>query len=166
MTIDIERETDFELPDDYEDIIRCIVMAAADFVKCPYECQVDVTLVDNQRIHELNFKFRNVDSPTDVLSFPMTDYESAGDFSLCELHPERYFDAASGELMLGDIVISVEKLIQQALSYGHSARRELAFLTAHSMLHLFGYDHIEEDQRIQMEAMQETILNKEGFTRQ
>lgn len=165
MTVYIEKETDLSFLEDDDEIIRCIISAAIDYVNCPYECQIEVTLVDNPSIHELNLKFRQVDRPTDVLSFPMVDYEAAGDFTLCEMHPESYFDAESGELLLGDIVISVEKVYEQADSYGHSPRRELAFLVAHSMLHLFGYDHIEEDQRKQMERMQEEILAGQGYTR-
>ncbi len=166
MTVYIEKETDVSFLEGYERIIERVIEAAVDYVDCPYEAQVEVTLVDNQRIHEMNLEFREVDSPTDVLSFPMVDYECAGDFALCEQYPERYFDAESGELLLGDIAISVEKVYEQAQSYGHSPKRELAFLTAHSMLHLFGYDHMEDDERIDMERMQEEILTSLGFTRE
>ncbi len=165
MTVYIEKATDKPFLEDYEDIIRCIVGAACDYVSCPYEVSVDVMLVDNTYIQTLNCKFRQVDNPTDVLSFPMADYETAGDFGICEAHPMEYFDAETGELNLGDIVISVEKVYQQAESYGHSPRRELAFLVAHSMLHLFGYDHMEKEESIEMERMQEEILKSMGFTR-
>ena len=166
MTVYIEKETDVSFLEGYERIIESVIEAAVDYVDCPYEAQVEVTLVDNQRIHEMNLEFREVDSPTDVLSFPMVDYACAGDFALCEQYPERYFDAESGELLLGDIAISVEKVSEQAQSYGHSPKRELAFLVAHSMLHLFGYDHMEDDERIDMERMQEEILTSLGFTRE
>lgn len=165
MTVYIEKETDGSFMEEYERIIRDVVRAASDYVDCPYETQVEVTLVDNTRIHEMNRVHREVDSPTDVLSFPMVDYEHAGDFTLCEAHPERYFDAESGELLLGDIVISVEKVYEQAESYCHSPKRELAFLVAHSMLHLFGYDHVRDAERIDMERMQEEILSSLGYTR-
>ena len=165
MTVYIEKETDASFFEEYEDIIRTVAEASADYVDCPYETQVEVTLVDNVRIHEMNRSFREVDRPTDVLSFPMVDYETAGDFSLCEAHPESYFGGGGGQLLLGDIVTSVEKVYEQAVSYGHSPKRELAFLVAHSMLHLFGYDHMEEEERVKMEQMQEEILTSLGFTR-
>lgn len=165
MTVYIEKETEASFISEYEHIIQRVIEASIDYVDCPYETQVEVTLVDNARIHEMNLCFREVDRPTDVLSFPMVDYESPGDFSLCEAHPESYFDAGTGELLLGDIVISVDKVYEQAESYGHSPKRELAFLVAHSMLHLFGYDHMEDSQRIEMERMQEEILTALGFTR-
>ena len=111
----------------------------------------------NDEIQEMNRNFRSIDRSTDVLSFPMIDYEEAGNFDFLEdvmdaFHPD------SGELMLGDIVISKEKVIAQAEEYGHSIEREYAFLIAHSMLHLFGYDHMEEDERIIMEQKQKEIL--------
>ena len=91
----------------------------------------------------------------------MLSYETPGDFSVVEKMPEEdCFDPDSGELLLGDIIISVEKVIEQAEAYGHSRERELGFLTAHSMLHLFGYDHMEEEERIDMEAKQEAILSR------
>ncbi len=89
----------------------------------------------------------------------MVDYETSGDFSFLE-EAEEYFDPESGELLLGDIVISKEKVISQAEEYGHSLEREFAFLIAHSMLHLFGYDHMEEKERLEMEQMQKEILDK------
>jgi probable rRNA maturation factor len=113
----------------------------------------------NDEIQEMNQNFRQIDRATDVLSFPMVDYEEAGNFDFLEdvmdaFHPE------SGELMLGDIVISKEKVISQAVEYGHSVEREYAFLIAHSMLHLFGYDHMEDQERIVMEAKQKEIMEQ------
>ncbi len=165
MTIYVEKETEQAFIENYETIINDVILAVLDYVECPYECMVDVTLVDNKVIHELNREHRDVDRPTDVLSFPFVDYHKAADFSLCEAHPENYFDAESGELMLGDIVVSVEKVYEQAEAYGHSPVRELAFLIAHSMLHLCGYDHEEEDERVEMERMQEDILTSKGYIR-
>ena len=165
MTIYYDVATSKPFLEDYEKLADTVVAAASAYVHCPYEIHVDLSLVDNARIHEMNREFRQVDRPTDVLSFPMVDYEAPGDFSLCEKHPECYFDAESGELLLGDIVISVEKVYEQADSFGHSPRREFAFLVAHSMLHLFGYDHMEDGEREQMERMQEEILNELGYTR-
>ena len=161
MTLDIQYETQKQLPVDYEDIITKVVNASLDYQKCPYEIELNVTLTDNEEIHKINKEFRDIDRPTDVLSFPMIEYQEAGDFAWLEEHEEELddcFNPETGELVLGDIVISVEKVIVQAQEYGHSLERELGFLVAHSMLHLFGYDHMEDDERIVMEQKQEEIL--------
>ena len=129
------------------------------------DCEISVLLTDNEGIHELNREYRNVDRPTDVLSFPMVDYEAPSDFDHVEDAVEDYFNPETGELMLGDIVISVDKVEEQAEKYGHSQTRELAFLVAHSMLHLCGYDHMEEEERLLMEARQNEILERRGYTR-
>ena len=162
MTINIEYETEKKLDLDYETIIRQVVEKAMDYEKCPYEAEVNVTLTDNAAIHEINREYRDIDRATDVLSFPMIEYETPADFDALEdvmdQFPEDYFNPDTGELMLGDIVISVEKVEEQAEKYGHSKERELAFLTAHSMMHLFGYDHMEEDEAKVMEAKQREVL--------
>lgn len=163
LNIDIETPIELSIP--YEEIISRTVEASADFVQCPYEIEVNVLLVDNDSIREINKEQRDIDAATDVLSFPMIDFETPQDFSVVEEHPEEYFNSESGELLLGDIVISVEKVIEQAQAYDHSLERELAFLTAHSMLHLSGYDHIDDSERLIMEEKQETILNTLGYTR-
>ena len=99
----------------------------------------------------------------------MIEYETPGDFESIkeelDSSPEDYFNPDSGELMLGDIVLCVQKIIGQAESYGHSQKRELAFLTAHSMMHLFGYDHMQEDEAKQMEARQNAVLENLGIGR-
>ena len=100
-----------------------------------------------------------------MLSFPNVDYERPADFSGVEERVEDYFDPESGELLLGDIVISIEKVYEQAKEYGHSQLREYAFLIAHSMLHLLGYDHMEQKEALVMEQKQEELLNRLGITR-
>ena len=147
MTINIEYETEKKLDLDYETIIRQVVEKAMDYEKCPYEAEVNVTLTDNAAIHEINREYREIDRATDVLSFPMIEYETPADFDALE------------------DVISVEKVEEQAEKYGHSKERELAFLTAHSMMHLFGYDHMEEDEAKVMEAKQREVLELLGITR-
>ena len=102
----------------------------------------------------MNLEQRGIDRPTDVLSFPMIEYDAPGDFSVIDEETGDAFTPETGELMLGDIVISKEKVLSQAEEYGHSPKREYAFLIAHSMLHLFGYDHMEEEERAEMEAHQ------------
>ena len=166
MNIQIERETDVDLNLDYERIIDDIVNEALDYIECPYEIELNIILSDNEGIHQVNLDQRQIDAPTDVLSFPMLDYEKAGDFSFLENEEEIFnFNADSGELMLGDIMISLEKVREQAKEYQHSESREFAFLLAHSMLHLFGFDHMEEDERIEMERMQEEILQNKNYKR-
>ena len=123
-------------------------------------------LTDNEGIHEFNREHRGIDRETDVLSFPNVDFETEGDFDIDEEREADYFDPDSGELILGDIIISVDKVMEQAENYGHSTKREFAFLVAHSMLHLCGYDHMEEEEAKVMEAKQEEILTALGITRE
>lgn len=159
MTLFFEEEGDLTLPLPCEELASKVVQASLDYIDCPYETEVNLLLTMNEEIHQMNLNFRQIDRPTDVLSFPMVDYDEAGNFDFLE-EADEYFHPESGELMLGDIVISKEKVISQAEEYGHSLEREYAFLIAHSMLHLFGFDHIEEDERIEMESKQKEILDK------
>ena len=142
-----------------------VAVAVLDAEECPYESQVNVLLTDNEGIHEFNREHRGIDRETDVLSFPNVDFETEGDFDIDEEREADYFDPDTGELILGDIIISVDKVMEQAESYGHSTKREFAFLVAHSMLHLCGYDHMEEEEAKVMEAKQEEILTSLGITR-
>ena len=159
MTLFFEEEGDLKLALDCEELAKKVIEEAMDYEECPYEAEVNLLLTMNEEIHQMNMEFRNIDRPTDVLSFPMVDYNEPGNFDFLEETFE-YFHPESGELMLGDIVISKEKVISQAEEYGHSIEREYAFLIAHSMLHLFGYDHMEEDERIVMETKQKEILKR------
>ena len=133
MTIAIEEETKVDFDFDYKKVIEAVVNQAMDYKNCPYEAEVSVTLTDNDSIHAINKEFRNIDNPTDVLSFPLVEYEEAGQFDFLEDRDD-CFNPESGELMLGDIVISVEKVYEQADKYGHSPKRELAFLL--SLIHI------------------------------
>ena len=165
MTIEIEYEAEKKLDLPWETIIRDVIEEAMDYEGCPYEAEVSVILTDNEAIREINRDYRQIDRPTDVLSFPMVDYEQPADFDGLEDRAEDYFNPETGELMLGDIIVSVDKVEEQAEKYGHSQARELAFLTAHSMLHLSGYDHMEEEERLEMERMQREILERRGYRR-
>lgn len=164
MTITIEKEAGRELDFPYEELIRQVVVAALDYEECPYEAEVNVLLTDDEAIREANQEFRDIDRSTDVLSFPMVEYEAPGEFDFLE-EMDECFHPESGELLLGDIVISTDHVWAQAEEYGHSRQRELAFLVAHSMLHLMGYDHMEEEERREMEDRQEAILQQMGITR-
>ena len=165
MTINIDIETEMTLDLPYEEIIQNVIEESVDYVECPYDFEVNVLLTDNEGIHQINLDMRQIDNPTDVLSFPMCDFETPGDFEQLEETPEEYFNPDTGELMLGDIVISIDKVKEQAEKYGHSETRELAFLVAHSMLHLSGFDHMEEEERLEMEEMQREILERRGYRR-
>lgn len=165
MTILVENEAKKVLDFDYEEVIKNVVKRVVDTENCPYEVEVNVLLTNNEEIHEANKDFRNIDRPTDVLSFPMVDYDFPADFSLVNESPEGYLNPETDELLLGDIMVSVDKVYSQAEEYGHGIKREFAFLIAHSMLHLLGYDHMEDEERAVMEAKQEAILEALGITR-
>lgn len=166
MTLNIEREVDVTFAFDYEKIINDVVEGAMDYVQCPYEAEVNVILTSNDEIAMINRDYRDLFVPTDVLSFPMVDYDMPGNFDPLESSDvQDYFNPETGELMLGDIIISVEKVAEQADKYGHSQQRELGFLVAHSMLHLFGYDHMVPEEAAVMEAKQSEILDILGLKR-
>lgn len=164
MTIEFEKEYDKDLGINYEEIADKVINAALDYEECPYEAEVSLTLVDNNRIHDINKEFRDIDRPTDVLSFPMVEYDDAGEFAFLE-DEDDCFNPETGELMLGDIIISLDKVEEQAIAYGHSFTREYAFLIAHSMLHLMGYDHMTDDDASIMEAKQRAIPDNLNITR-
>lgn len=168
MTILIEKETDDEIGFEFEEILKSVVLKSIELESCPYECEVDITFTDDGGIHKLNRDFRGIDSPTDVLSFPMVNYDNPANFLILESDEAaaQYFNPESGELVLGDIVISTERAKKQAYEYGHSLKREICFLTAHSMLHLMGYDHMTDEDRQTMESKQEKILKALGITRE
>lgn len=150
-----ECEVSFDFP--YEKLAESVVDFCLKEEGFPCGAEVNLTLTDNDGIRKLNRKFRGIDAPTDVLSFPMLCYETPGDFSFLEEEGDD-FNPDTGDAVLGDIVISVDKVREQARSYGHSEKREFAFLVVHSMLHLFGYDHMEEDETFVMEEKQRELL--------
>lgn len=120
-----------------------------------------MTICDDEEIHRINKEQRDIDKPTDVLSFPMLFFDENGDII------DSDYDMDGDFVILGDIVISAERAMEQAEEYGHSFKREMAFLTVHSMLHLLGYDHVtsEEDEKVMFQR-QEEILSKIGITRE
>lgn len=165
MTITIERESDIPLPFSEQEVAETVISETLDYEDCPYEVQVNIILTSNDEIQQINLEQRGVDAPTDVLSFPMIEYAYPSDFTVLEADGMSCFEPETGELILGDIVISVDKVIEQAEKYNHGVKREYAFLIAHSMLHLFGYDHMDEVERENMELRQDEILNRLGITR-
>ena len=165
MTVSIEYEAERKLSLPYEEIIEEIVLESLDYEKCPYEAEVNVILTDNEAIREINREQRGIDAPTDVLSFPNVPFEAPADFNAAEQYEADCFQPDSGELILGDIILSRDRILEQAESFGHSIRREFAFLVAHSMLHLCGYDHMEPQEAAVMEEKQNHVLDVLGITR-
>lgn len=165
MTFCVENETGEEFPFSVEETGRLVAEAVLELEKCPYETSVNLVLTDSEGIRELNRESRGIDRETDVLSFPNVDFSRPGEFFIAEDREADYFDPDTGELLLGDICICVDKVREQAESYGHSLLREFAFLVAHSMFHLCGYDHMEEAEAAVMEKKQNEILNALGITR-
>ena len=165
MTLFLENETDKTFAFDVEETARQVIEGVLDMEECPYETQVNVLLTDNEGIREYNREYRSIDRETDVLSFPNLEFETPGLYEVEEEQEADCFDPDTGELILGDIIISVDRVAEQAESYGHSQKREFAFLVAHSMLHLSGYDHMEPEEAKVMEAKQEQVLQELGITR-
>ena len=154
------RQKSREISKDIQKLIEKAVKLCVKKEGFPYPCEASVTLTDNESIKELNREHRDIDEPTDVLSFPLIEY----------VHDEPQIqpgdiDPDSGQVFLGDIIISVEKAFEQAQSYGHSIERELAFLAVHGILHLLGYDHETENEEKHMFSLQEDILNEMGLFR-
>lgn len=165
MTFCVDNEMNAEFPFDIDETIKSVCEAVLKEENCPYEVQINVVLTDNEGIRELNREFRNIDRETDVLSFPGLEFETPGEFIVGEEQEADCFDPDTKELILGDIMISVDKVYSQAEEYGHSTKREFAFLIAHSMLHLCGYDHMEEQDAELMEQKQKMILDELGIQR-
>lgn len=156
--IDVE-DTEFELTKELEECIKAVVNEAVRYENCNFDAEVDISIVNNEQIRKINNEYRGKDTATDVLSFPMIEFD--GDNEV-----DAQFDMEDGAVLLGDIVISFERALQQAREYGHSLKRELGFLTAHSMLHLLGYDHETSDEDAElMFKKQDDILNNLGITR-
>lgn len=164
MTLSLELETEFDVDFDYKKVAEEVVEYALDYLECPYEAQVNLLITNNEEIRHINKEYRDIDRDTDVLSFPMIEYEEPGSFDSIDESGD-FFDPDSGELVLGDIIICAGKVFDQAEEYGHSVKREFAFLITHSILHLTGYDHMNEGDAALMEEKQEIILNKLGIKR-
>lgn len=145
-----------KIPLSLRSLINRVVKATLENENFKKDAEVSVSFVNNETIHKLNLEYRGKDKPTDVLSFPMTDVDEEEDD----------IDLSTGAVMLGDIIISAEKAMEQANEYGHGIEREICFLAVHSTLHLLGYDHeTSEDDEKYMNQTQESILQKIGLTR-
>ncbi len=155
MTIEIKSKYIVEDKKEYQEIIKKIVRESLEYEGFQEAIEVSVVLTNDDHIQKMNQEFRGLNKSTDVLSFPILEF----------VPNEIYARNEKGEILLGDIVISMETAKRQSLEYDHSFAREIAFLTAHSMLHLLGYDHMTEEEEKIMFAKQEDILKKSGFER-
>lgn len=143
-----------------ETMVEKVVESVLNYEECEEEYEVSISFVDNEEMRSLNSEYRGIDTETDVLSFPMLEF-SEEEFEE-EDEDAEYIDE---EIALGDIVISMEKALEQSEEYGHSFNRELAFLLVHGMLHLLGYDHEDETAEKEMFDKQETILKEMNLIR-
>lgn len=149
-----------EITAEIKETVRACVEYALKFEECDFDAEISLTFVDDEEIRSINKEMRDIDKATDVLSFPMLEFDENGDIIDCE------YDMDGEYLLLGDIVISVERARKQAEEYGHSFKREIAFLTVHSMLHLLGYDHVNSsEEEAVMFKKQEEILSGLGIVR-
>ena len=143
-----------KIPSGIRMLLRRSCHAVLELEQFKGSAEVSVRFVDNEQIRELNSRYRNIDSATDVLSFPL------GDNGEYDENPD------TGAFMLGDVVISVERAMEQANEFGHSLDREMAYLTVHSMLHLLGYDHVDGGiEAVRMREKEETVLTRLGLKR-
>ena len=162
MNHEILIETEVDGAEPYAGLLRRVIPAALEAEGVSFPCEVDVLFTDDEGIHAINLEQRGVDRPTDVLSFPMFELEPG-----VPPEDEDYLDPETGLCPLGDMCISLERAEEQAKEYGHSLERELCYLAVHSVLHLLGYDHLDEGpMKRQMRAREEAILGELGITRE
>ena len=165
MQLFLENETEITFDFDTEEIAKCVIEKVLEVEGCPFETEVNLLITDDEGIHEFNLQMRNIDRPTDVLSFPGLFFEEPSVFDIPQEEAADYTNPESGNIILGDIIISAQKVLEQAHEYGHSIKREFAFLVAHSMYHLCGYDHMTQEEASVMEEKQENILKLLQITR-
>ena len=160
------RQKKIEVDNRLEEELKKVIEFALKEEEVEIPCEVSLLFVDNEEIREINNETRNIDRETDVLSFPMLDYDDKKIFK--EMYKGYEFsqsDFDGEELVLGDIVLSLEKALEQSLEFNHSFEREASYLVVHSVLHLLGYDHMEENDKEIMRRREEDILKKLDITR-
>lgn len=161
------RQEKIEVDEKLVDLLKNVIEFALKEEEVDVECEVSLLFVDNDEIREINNETRGIDRATDVLSFPMLDYENKKVFK--EMYKNYEFsqsDCDGEELVLGDVVLSLERSLEQSKEFNHSFEREASYLVVHSILHLLGYDHMEEDDKVIMRKREEEILNKLNITRE
>lgn len=161
---EIEDKLKFDF--DYIEIARAVCDKTLSYLKCPFDCEINILVTDNDNIKAINKETRGIDKATDVLSFPNLFFDEPSCFEIADEELCDYIDPENNLVILGDIILSYDKILSQAEEYGHSIKREYAFLITHSMLHLCGYDHMEPDEASVMENLQNEILNQLGILRE
>ena len=166
MIFYVESETEKTLPLDPEAVGKQVAGAVLQSEACPFDACISLLLTDDEGIRALNKAHRGQDAATDVLSFPALAFSAPADFMHAGWDAPGASDPETGAVWLGDIAVNVNRVYEQASAYGHGTGREFAFLIAHSVLHLIGYDHEDAADAADMEARQERVLQALGFTRE
>ncbi len=166
LNAEIQTEEKFDFS--YETVAEKVCRQALLQEGFPMDAEIELTVTGPEEIHRINREYRDVDRETDVLSFPNLEYETPGDFSMIEEDGADCMDPETGCVFVGSIVINADKVREQAEEYGHSTLREYAFLVAHSMMHLCGYDHVDvsPEEAALMEEKQEQVLQALGIGRE
>lgn len=165
MQLYLENESAISFDFNAKEIAGMVINKVLEAEKCPFDVEVNLLITDNEGIREYNSSMRDIDKATDVLSFPGLFFEESSKFFIPKEEEADYTNPENGLIILGDIIISAEKVLSQAEEYGHSPKREFAFLVAHSMYHLCGYDHMTPQEAVVMEKKQEDILHLLQITR-
>ena len=162
----IEENAEFITDFDKQKIAEEVTGRVLEKEGCPFECEIDILITDSEEVKEYNKEYRDIDKTTDVLSFPNFEWDNPSDFeSISEAELSMSLNPETGLSILGEICLNKDRIISQAEEYGHSIKREYAFLIAHSMLHLLGYDHMEDDEAKVMEDKQKAYLEELGISR-
>ena len=165
VNYDNECGYEFDINEPVYELTTRLMEAVCDSLNCEYETECSLLITTADEIRSLNSEYRNIDKVTDVLSFPAIDFNEPCGYDIIDEDDMSMFNPETGELVLGDIVICYDRVLEQAREYGHSVLREISFLIVHSLLHLFGYDHIDDNDRVLMEEKQRAILDKLNITR-
>lgn len=153
------RQNQIEVTEEFINELEKICIYSLEKEEVSQKCQISLLFVNNEEIRGINKETRNIDKATDVLSFPMLDYPKGKVFK--DVYKDKRFDVMymdQGELVLGDMVLSLERAMEQSIEYNHSFKREACYLVVHSILHLLGYDHMKEDEKKIMRTREEEIL--------
>lgn len=161
----LENETEISFAFSADTLAESVIQKVLEVEKCPYNSEVNILITDNNGIKEYNSQMRGIDTPTDVLSFPNLNFDAPSVFTIEPGLEASYLNPETQNIVLGDIILNAERVYSQAEEYGHSIRREFAFLIAHSMYHLCGYDHMTKEEADEMEAKQEAVLHLLRITR-
>lgn len=159
MKIFLENEIDAAFDFDYIDVAEKVCRTVLQEEKCPFDCEINILITDNDTIRNINRENRDIDRETDVLSFPNLFFAVPADFNIIDEEWCDCIDPENDLVILGDIILSYNRILEQAKEYGHSFMREYAFLITHSMLHLCGYDHMEDEDAALMEERQRVVLD-------